>query len=905
MEQNQNAGSLAFSQDQSNEIEENRSRLARAARMARLGYYEIVFHQKENTYWSNELYEIFDVSSEAGPPSALRLLDIVHPEDSPRLQAALESHWQSLTFNFRLLTRSGQTRYCRSENERIFSPSGRVTQQYGIVQDITAQVEADRRATRAEDRLRDAIESLPDGFVLYDSRGKLVLVNDTVRHMFIGLPPRFFRAGTQFRTLLSAILDHDFIDLGVDTREDWFRQRELAFHNKISPFPMRTKNGRFYLLYNHPTGEGGTVIVAHDVTELKEQERKQIKIEKRLEDAHRIGRIGHWEMDFDLTRMTWSPNMYVVTGQTPHFVATYENYLSIMHPEDRRQLEDIKRHPTDHSLFEGEWRVLGADGAVRWIHAQWTLEKDPETGQKRYFGINQDITERKQVELALRKSEENLKMAQRLANLGHFEYVPGQDEMLWSDQQKRIWGLTADGPSDLEGVMRTIHPEDKSTLIAKLGERGPDSFALDTRILRPNGELRHIHVEAYRERSLQGDTKRFFGIVQDISETVQRQKDLKRMAMRNAFLRAAIEASPVAIAVADGGMDNFPILYANEAFARMSGYEIDDCLGQPLDFLQGPGTDPDSLDALRKSFELGKMAEVEMLCYHQDGRAFRNLIELAPVYDEQGEQIAFVSVQKDVTILRQQEDELRQGQKLEALGRLAGGISHELSNMLQPIMTFSGLALRRDQDQTTEKYLRSIQKSAGKARDIVRNVLAFSRKDAPAAEAIFLSEAIQEILNFARSVLPPQVEIVEDLSKAPLSACVGTTELTQVIVNLLNNAADAMSGQGKITVRLEQVTLAEMSARLKDRVDLFSEMEADFFACLSVRDRGSGMEEDVRSRIFDPFFTTKPVGRGTGLGLSVIYGIVQAWGGHIGVESACGQGTKFDIFIPLDPLLKA
>jgi signal transduction histidine kinase len=276
------------------------------------------------------------------------------------------------------------------------------------------------------------------------------------------------------------------------------------------------------------------------------------------------------------------------------------------------------------------------------------------------------------------------------------------------------------------------------------------------------------------------------------------------------------------------------------------------------------------------------------LNYRRDGQAFWNYLNVAPVHDSDGNVTAYVGVQHDTTEERRAAETERQRQKLEALGKLAGGVAHEINNLLQPALAFPDLIQEALPESAAEEreWLSLIESHALQARGIVGDILAFARAERGRVAALDATEHVGAALDFLKGLLPASVRIRRAGALAdgrPVGRFLGADgELKQILANLIGNAAQAMGLKGEVTV-----TLAPTAVGSALRLD--------------VADTGTGMSAEICARIFEPFYTTKGVGEGTGLGLSIVYGIVQRWGGDIQVDSTPGTGTRFTITLPRLP----
>lgn len=362
----------------------------------------------------------------------------------------------------------------------------------------------------------------------------------------------------------------------------------------------------------------------------------------------------------------------------------------------------------------------------------------------------------------------------------------------------------------------------------------------------------------------------------------------------DSLLLTAIETAPLMVAIASARHPQRPILYVNRSFTDGTGYTAAEAFGRPCLLLEGRDTDPAMARRVRMALTAGEPLTIELAAHRKDGSRFTDRMTVQPVADEAGDPVAFVCTHQDVTAARVGEKSSVERDRLGSLGLLAGQVAHELNNLLQPIVSFASL-LRDDPrlaESDVQEDLTCILDHARHAREIVANILKFSRKDPSQLVRISLVKAMNDSLAMVAPLLPPSVSFERTIDPAVGAAEINRTELTQVLTNLAINAVQAMQGAGRLSIGLARVYLDQSRA---DQM----RVPAGDYALLTVADSGCGMDEETRARIFDPFFTTKPIGSGTGLGLSVVYGIVRGWGGGITVESKPGEGARFLVTIPL------
>lgn len=269
----------------------------------------------------------------------------------------------------------------------------------------------------------------------------------------------------------------------------------------------------------------------------------------------------------------------------------------------------------------------------------------------------------------------------------------------------------------------------------------------------------------------------------------------------------------------------------------------------------------------------------------KDGRARVVRVSGVPRFDPDGGFAGYVGVCTDITERRNDQRAQAERQKREALGQLAGGLAHELNNLLQPVVSLSGRAGRLVEPAgAAAEMLADINAAAKAARDVVRGVMNFSGRGVADSKPVVLSAAVRQAVDMAAGMLPSDLYIERAIEDLPDTAEVQSADVAQVVVNLLTNAADAVRQGGGSMLTVSLAAAAQNGRRV---------------AVLRVRDDGPGMDAATRESVFDPFFTTKPVGQGSGLGLSVVHGIARGWGGDVKVISAPGDGAAFEVIVPL------
>ena len=393
---------------------------------------------------------------------------------------------------------------------------------------------------------------------------------------------------------------------------------------------------------------------------------------------------------------------------------------------------------------------------------------------------------------------------------------------------------------------------------------------------------------AHRDSS--GEVQFFSMIGRDITEEKQNREAL-------VLHNRAMSATSEGIVITGPAEDDAPILYANEAFLKLTGYKFSQIVGRNCRFLQGPDTDPETVQTIRQSIAAEEPCTVELLNYKADGTAFWNLISITPVRDSAGKVTHFVGTQRDISERKRLEDQVRQKQKMEAIGSLAGGIAHDFNNMLTVILGYSEMA--RDTlpaESETQGLIDEIVSAAQRAATLTGQLLAFSRRQMIAPQQIDVNAIVSEFQRLLRPLISENIVITHSLAPGLWPVKVDPSQFEQIVMNLVINARDAMPNGGRLSISTENCVLT-------DNMEPFEpDMRPGDYVALTVADTGCGMSKEVLSRIFEPFFTTKPKAKGTGMGLATVYGIVKQSGGHLMVDSQPEVGTTFRVFLPRESM---
>jgi PAS domain S-box-containing protein len=500
--------------------------------------------------------------------------------------------------------------------------------------------------------------------------------------------------------------------------------------------------------------------------------------------------------------------------------------------------------------------------------------------------IARDVTGRRRAEAQLRRSAARLAEAQRIGQVGSWEFDLTTGQMEVSVEARRLYGLTHTEPLlSAESLFGCVHPEDQPAVRAALDAalRGDRAFNLDHRLVLPDRSVRVVHGQAEVVLGPDRRPARILGTVQDVTDRRQFEQQLLK-------LSRAIEQSPSAVVITDGAGR---IEYANPRFLVMTGFAIDELLGRSARALEPAGEGSEAHTRLWDAIEHGREWHGELQNRRQCGEIYWASAKVSPIRNERGEETHRLWMQEDITDRRNLEGQLQQAQKMESVGRLAAGVAHDFNNVLTVIQGHTNLLQQMIEGPgDVQASLREITTAADRAADLTRQLLAFSRKQVMRTQVLQINDLVATAARLLARLIGEDIELEVVTGKSLPNVKADPGMLEQVLMNLAVNARDAMPGGGRIILRTDCVDVSEFAARQDP------EARPGRFVRVAMEDSGCGMDPATLARLFEPFFTTKEVGRGTGLGLASVYGIVKQHNGWVEVTSRVGAGSRFRIYLP-------
>ncbi len=991
---------------------ESEARLREAQSLAHMGHWRLDLETDEVTY-SDEVYEILGVPRDSFGASRKNYEALIHPDDRIAFEIdVVERRFsaETLRFDHRIVRPDGRIIWVEQRAAPILDAAGKVVGMSGVVQDVTEFKETALALQENEARLREAQRIARMGEWHRDLRTDELVYSDEI-YEILGVTRETFKPSPRALAELVHPDDREFFKNIALNRI--YEPEAFSYSHRI----LRPDGGVIHVEQRSEPilDDSGNVVARHgtiqDISELKKVTQALQESEAEFSQAQAIAHIGSWYRDLVTGELTYSDEMFRILGvDKGSFKVTPKTFMALLHPDDHDHVNEMSQiDPSQPQDFYYEHRIVRPDGAVRYIdhHSRPVFDATGKVIARR--GTMQDITERKEAEIALglaqhsldaareaifrfgidgrvlyanpeacrslgyseeeilklsvpdinadvtadalqaqwgelravgvlnmecrhrrkdgglfpvsstvsyvkqgdaeysfvsardisdrkiaeerlAQTEQRFALARRSARIGVWEWGIETGSAEWSDETFLIYGHEPGSFQPTYEIFESrVHPDDREALHAaerEAFESGAEYYECEFRVVMPDGEVKHVFDCGVISRDQNGAVDYMTGIVQDISrrkraeQAVAESERLYRNIldnMRDTYYRADLEGR---------------LVMASRSAEALTGYSMDELIGKQMaDLYARPGERERFLELLAEAG--GEVTGYEYEMQRKDGGKAWLSANVRNWRDADGKVLGVEGTARDVTAARDVAEQLRQAQKMEAVGQLTGGIAHDFNNLLTVVIGNLDLLAGDTPDGTPQRDMISrAYAAAERGAHLTHRMLAFSRNQSLSPSVIDLNEVIENIGDMLRVTLGESVEISSRLFGDLWPCRVDRPQLENSILNLAINSRDAMPDGGRFEIAAENIHLDAAQA------EAYENVEAGDYVMFSATDTGSGIPRDVIERVFDPFFSTKDVGSGSGLGLSMIYGFAKQSGGHVTIESAEGKGTTVKHYLP-------
>jgi PAS domain S-box-containing protein len=618
---------------------------------------------------------------------------------------------------------------------------------------------------------------------------------------------------------------------------------------------------------------------AQDITERKRNEAEIQDLYNRAPCGYNsINERGEF-VRINETELSW-------LGYTPAELLGKMKFQDLLTNESKRIFEQIFPHANrEERLKDLELEMVRKDGTILQVLLNSTVVKDKNTGAFVTRTTLNDVTERNLVAEQLRLFSERLSLATRAASIGVWDWDLRTNQVYWDEKMFEIYGLPQLDPMPYERWLKTVHPEDLARVMEfrKTIVANKSHGAIEFRIAKQNGTRRYIQGAECVVLNKNKEVIRVLGANIDISERKQTEDKIQEQAN---LLGLASDAIVVR------GMDE-KIQYWNKSAERLYGWSAEEAVG--ANFPKIAAEDPAPFEAAKGILlEKGEWSG-EVRKKTKFGTNVIVVSRWTLLLDETHNPRSILAIDTDITEKKQMEALFLRNQRIESIGQLAGGIAHDLNNILAPILMGAQILRQNANEPDSPFILATIETNAQRGAEIVKQVVAFARGVDGQRVLLQVRYVLAEICVIIRETFPKSINLKTEQQENLWMIMGDATQIHQILLNLAVNARDAMPYGGTLTLAAENVILDSAAAKLRPG------LEPGPHVLFTISDTGTGISAEIADKIFQPFFTTKDPDKGSGVGLSTVMGIVKSHKGRVEFDSTLGQGTEFRVYLPAQP----
>ena len=881
------------------------------------------------------IYSFDPARAAAGAPLA-EYLKTLHPDDVQAVQLevdrALADGGEEFSSEYRVIKPDDSVRWIFAHGRVLRDAQGVPVRFAGTSVDITEHKTAEVRQAfllRLSDRLRVLEEPQAILFAAAEQLGQHLRVSrvgfgqiqpddetvafqggyaDGVEPIHGAFSMQYFGADNISRMRLGQTVVCD--DVTTDTSNNPANWKALSVRSFVAVPLLRGGRFRGALYVNCCHGRhwsAADVSLMEDVAARAWDalERARAEAELRLSESRLLGAVaitslGLFEWNTGSNAVVLSERSREIFGLGPGEGTRVDELFDRIHPQDvERVRAEAITAGRDASRLETSYRIVLPGGAIRWVKSVNNALPVAAGQAVRHVGVFEDVTRRVTAEQTLRTSESQFRTLAQ--SIPHHVWTAHPDGQLdWFNDRVYAYSGAAVGGLDGKAWASIVHPDDaaKNSELWMAAVSSGKAFESELRVRRADGAYRWHIARAAAVRDSAGQIARWVGTTTDIDEQHAARDALTSL---NVTLEARVEQQTrerdqawkhsrdlQAIVGADG-----TIVAVNEAWTALLGWHPDEVVGRSHVDFSHPDDKPKH-GAVLVQAAAGLLPLYECRTLHKDGSFQWVSWASAP------ENSVIYASGRDVTAERQAaadlldaQEQLRQSQKMEAVGQLTGGVAHDFNNLLQVISAnLQLMAKHAAGNDKIERRLDSAQDAVRRGAKLAAQLLAFSRRQALEPKVINVGRFVLGMEDMVRRTLGEGIEIETVVPEGPWNALIDPAQIENAVLNLAINGRDAMQGHGNLTMTVSNVSLDAAYAKRH------ADVRPGDYVKLAISDTGAGMTAVVMGQAFEPFFSTKPVGSGTGLGLSMVYGFVKQSGGHVEIETVLGVGTTMKLYLP-------